>query len=121
MKIIVDPKNYTPFEYSLYLEGGIEVPKPKNPKYHVGEVVVVDHEGKLQMAVVLGCIDTELDGEVRLDLCGMTCVDKIRHANKSDLKDPNIECYDKLRAECEGKIVHYNWKTYELTIEEPNF
>lgn len=120
MNIIVDIKNYTPFTYSPYLERGNEAPMPKNPKYVVGQVVVVNHEDKLQMAVVLGCIDTEFDGEVRLDLCGMTCVSDIRPASKSDLKDPNIECCDKLRAECEGKIVHYNWKTYELTIEEPN-
>lgn len=122
MKLFVDIKNYTPFSYSAYLRRGREVEKPKNPKYNVGQVVVIHPDGKYgqpRMAVVLGCIDETHDGELRLDLCGMTPIDEIRPAKKSDLKDPNIECMDKLRAECEGKKVHYDWKTYELTIQEP--
>lgn len=122
MKLFVDIKNYTPFSYHQYLKRGKEVPKPKNPKYSAGQVVVIHPDGKYgqpRMAVVLGCIDETHDAELRLDLCGMTPIDEIRPAKKSDLKDPNIECMDKLRAECEGKKVHYDWRTYELTIQEP--
>lgn len=115
MKIFVNPKNYTPFDYSAYLERGDEIPKPKNAKYHVGQVVLL--KDRRELAVILGCIDENSDGTVRLDLCGITETDTFRPAKKADLKDKTIFCVEKLRAECEGKIVHYDWKTYELTID----
>jgi len=121
MKLIVDIKNYTPFTYSPFLDRDEEVETPNNPTYTVGQVVAVKREegdGKEELAVVLGCID-EIGGELRLDLCGMTCIDKIRPAVKSDLKNPNVVCVEKLLKECQGFKVNYNWNTYELTIEEP--
>jgi len=120
MKLLVDIKNYTPFTYSPYLERGREVEAPKNSKFVVGQVVAVkreEGEGKEELAVVLGCIDEEFDGDLRLDLCGMTCIDKIRPAVKSDLENPNVVCVEKLLKECQGFKVNYNWETYELTFE----
>src|SRR3989344_3874233 len=102
MKIIVDIKNYTPFSYSPYLENGSEVEAPANPEYVVGQVVVVKNDNRLDLAVVLGCIDVECDGEVRLDLCGMTTVDKIRPANIDDFGKSNIGYPEKLHKECRG-------------------
>ena len=102
MKLFVDIKNYTPFTYSPYLNRGREVEAPNNSKYVVGQVVAVkreEGEGKEELAVVLGCIDEEFDGDLRLDLCGMTCIDKIRPAVKSDLKNPNVVCVEKLLKE----------------------
>ena len=120
MKIIVDIKNYTPFTYSPFLDRGDEVEAPENPIYTVGQVVAVKREeggGKEELAVILGCIDED-GGEVRLDLCGMTSIERIRPAVKSDLKNSNVICIDKLRKECEGFKVNYNWNTYELIIDE---
>ena len=122
MKIIVDIKNYTPFSYSPYLENGNGVEAPTNPNYVVGQVVVVKREENdyEEFAVVLGCIDVECDGEVRLDLCGMTSIDLIRPANICDFSNKNIHCIEKLKKEVQGYKVNYDWNTYELTIEEPN-
>ncbi len=116
MKIIVDIKNYTPFEYHPFLKRGVECPRPKETPYEVGQVVILNDSKSA--AVVLGCIDSENDLSLRLDLCGMTEFDTFRPATKEDLSNPEIEFMDKLRAECEGKNVHYDWKTYELTITE---
>lgn len=126
MKIIVDIKNYTNFKYAPYMKRGIEVKAPANPNYVVGQVVVVERvgklgEGKFEMAVVLGCIDEEFDGELRLDLCGTTAIEDIRPANIGDFGKSSIGCCDKLRKECEGFKVTYNWNTYQFTVEEPNF
>lgn len=121
MKIIVNPKNYTNFEYDEYFGGGT----PQNNPYVVGQVVAVKRaswlegcEGKEELAVVLGVITPD---EVRLDLCGMTSVDDIRPANVSDFGKSNVSYCDKLYKECQGYKVSYNWETYELTVEEPNF
>lgn len=115
MKIIVNPKNYTNFEYEEYFDGG----SPQNNPYVVGQVVAVKQEnGKEELAVVLGVITKD---EVRLDLCGMTATEDIRPANVTDFGKSNVSYPDKLYKECQGYKVSYNWETYELTVEEPNF
>lgn len=114
MKIIVNPNNYTRFEYTEYFEGGT----PENNPYVVGQVVVVKNDNRLDLAVVLGVMT---DCEVRLDLCGMTPLENVRPANISDFNNPEIGCPEKLLKECQGYKVTFDWKTYELTIEEPNF
>lgn len=114
MKIIVNPKNYTRFEYDEYFDGGT----PENNPYVVGQVVVVKNDNRQDLAVVLGVITPH---EVRLDLCGMTPVEDIRPANVTDFGKSNIGYPDKLYKECQGYSVSYNWETYELTVEEPNF
>ena len=124
MKIIVDIANYMRTDdglYPAYMKRGNEVEAPENPEYVVGQAVVVEHEGKKEMAVVLGCIDVEYDGEVRLDLCGMTCVDKIRPAVVTDFGRSDIRYPDVMYKECQGYKVTRNWDTYEYTIVEPTF
>ena len=125
MKIIVNPKNYTNFEYSPYLQRGQEVEAPANPNYVVGQVVVVERadelgKGKFEMAVVLGCIDEEFNGELRLDLCGMTSIDKIRPAVVTDFGKSNIKYHDAIYKECQGYKVTKN-EDYSYTFEEPKF
>jgi len=121
MKIIVDTKNYTNFEYDEYFDGGTA----ENNPYVVGQVVAVKQfdennkpTGKEELAVVLGVITKD---EVRLDLCGMTAIEDIRPAVVTDFGKSNVSYPDKLYKECQGYKVSYNWETYELTIEEPNF
>ena len=105
MKIILDIKNYTSYEYSPFLKRGQEVEAPENPTYVVGQLVAVkreEGEGKEELAVVLGCIDEEFDGELRLDLCGMTCIDKIRPAVVTDFGNSNVSYSDRIYKECRG-------------------
>ena len=125
MKIIVNPKNYTNFEYHPYLHGGQAVKAPTNPNYVVGQVVVVERtdelgKGKFEMAVVLGCIDEEFDGELRLDLCGMTSIDKIRPAVVTDFGKSNVRCHEAIYKECQGYKVTRN-EDYSYIFEEPKF
>jgi hypothetical protein len=124
MKLIVDINNYTNFEYSPFLKRGNPVEAPENPTYVVGQVVVIpdentDEKDKLVLAVVLGCIDEEFDGEVRTDMHGMVCMNKIRPANIDDFGKSNIAFRDALGKECRGFKVSRDWETYEYTIEEP--
>lgn len=118
MKIIVDTKNYTPYKYDEYFDGGT----PENNPFVLGQVVAVKRASWLEggkdteeLAVVLGVITPD---EVRLDLCGMTSVDDIRPANVSDFGKSNVSYCDKLYKECQGFRVDYNWETKELTVEE---
>lgn len=122
MKLIVDTKPYTPFTYSPFLEGWETVEAPENPTYVVGQVVVIEREqkkGHFELAVVLGCIDESVNGTLRLDICGMTSIDKIRPANIDDFGKSNIVYRDALGKDCRGFTVSRDWKTYEYTIEEP--
>jgi hypothetical protein len=112
MKIIVNLKNYTRFKYKKYFGGGT----PENNPYVVGQVIVVKNDNRLDLAVVLGVMTPD---DVRLDLCGMTPLEKVRPANISDFSNPEIGCPEKLLKECQGYKVDFNWETYELTIEEP--
>jgi len=125
MKIIVNPKNYTNYNYSPYLKRGNPVDAPANPTYVVGQVVVVERtdelgKGMFEMAVVLGCIDEEFDGELRLDLCGMTSIDKIRPAVVTDFGRSDVIYHEAIYKECQGYKVTKN-EDYSYTFEEPNF
>lgn len=117
MKIIVNIKNYTNFEYSPYLERGKEVEAPENPKYVVGQVVVIpdensDDKNKFVIAVVLGCIDEEFSGELRTDMHGMVCIDGIRPANVTDFGKSNVSYRNDIYKDCQGIDI--------LTFEEKN-
>jgi hypothetical protein len=120
MKIIVDIKNYTNFEYDEYFDGGT----PENNPYVVGQVVVIpnenhkDPENNFVLAVVLGVITQH---EVRTDMHGMVSIDKIRPAVVTDFGKSNIIYLDPLYKECQGYKVTRNWETLEHTIEEPKF
>lgn len=122
MKIILNTKNYTNSEYSPYLEKGVQVKAPTNPTYVVGQLVVVKSErkkGYYEIGVILGCIDEKFDREVRIDLCGMTSIDKFRPAVVTDFGKSNFIYRDALYKECQGHNVFFNWETLKFTIEEP--
>ena len=121
MKIIVDVKNYARHEYIHYMSRGEEVKAPSNPEYIVGQLVVIpsDEDGKLEVAVVLGCIDVEGFEEIRTDSSGMVSIDTVKPFKLSDLEDDNVICRDVIRKEIEGFKVTRNWETFEYTIEEP--
>ena len=119
MKIIVNPKNYTNFEYDTYCYGGT----PENNPYVVGQVVVIPNENctdpnKFVLAVVLGVMTKD---EVRTDMHGMVAIDNIRPATIDDFGKSNITYLDPLCKECRGFKVSRNHDTFEWTIEEPNF
>jgi hypothetical protein len=112
---MVNIKNYTPFSYSEYLNGNKVINRPPNANFNIGEVVVIKENGKELLGVILGCVDEER-GELRTDMSGMVSIENVRHAVLSDLK--SLPVIDKLRAECEGYKVSYNWKTYETKISK---
>ena len=100
---------------------GEEVKAPSNPEYIVGQLVVIpsNEDGKLEVAVVLGCIDVEGFEEIRTDSSGMVSIDTVKLFKLSDLEDDNVICRDVIRKEIEGFKVTRNWETFEYTIEEP--
>jgi hypothetical protein len=121
MKILVNIKNYTPYKYDEYYDGGT----PENNPFVVGQVVVIKEDYhltengdtlsyKYALGVVLGVLTTN---EVRTDMFGMVSLEDIRPANVKDFFDTNIFCCEKLQKECEGFEVNFDWKTYELSIK----
>ena len=124
MKIKVNPKNYTNLgKYPEYMDNrGNEIPKPKNPKYEAGDVVVTNEDGlgKLRLGVVLGCINsTKGQEELRTDAVGMITFDRIRHANVGDFGKSWVSYQDKLYKECRGFKIKVNWDDYSFTATEP--
>lgn len=117
MKLIVNIDNYTPFEYLPFSKDGVATKRPKNTKYEVGQVVYIKHTNTL--GVVLGCIDNFRE-ELRTDADGMQCFSDIRPATMEDFNIKGVNSLKRLKAECEGKIVHYNWDTYKEEITEKN-
>lgn len=88
MKLIVNVLDYYPTaDYTQYLQRGNEIDKPKNATLEVG-MLMYDEEHNA-VGIILGCIDEEYDGEVRLDSDGMRPIDKLRLATNEDfnLKD----------------------------------
>ncbi len=120
MKIIVNPKNYTNYEYDEYFDGGT----PENNPYVVGQVVVIPNErhrdpkNNFVLAVVLGVLTKD---ELRTDVHGMVALDNIRPAVVTDFGKSNIIKFDPLYKECQGYNVSRNHESGEWTIEEPNF
>jgi len=84
-------------DYPEYMDGCKTVERPKNAKYAKGDVVFVDKEDEKGLAVVLGCIDQD-GGELRLDLCGMTSMDHIRHATEADIRNADTHCGMQIQA-----------------------
>jgi hypothetical protein len=118
MKIIVDTANYTPFKYDEYFDGG----SPENNPYSVGQVVVItqfdencEPTGRKTLGVVLGVLTPN---ELRTDSDGMVAIEDIRPANIEDFNDYSVDCCDKLRMECSGLKVKFDWETFEVLVEE---
>lgn len=119
MKIIVNIKNYTPYKYDEYIDGG----SPQNNPYIVGQVVAIkeyDENGNLTdkevLGVVLGCISKH---ELRTDVFGMVSIEDIRPANVIDFTNDRVVSCEKLSKECAGFKVDFNWENHELKIEDP--
>jgi len=116
MNLIVNIKNYTPFDYNKFLDRDInEIDRPKDTKYEVGQVVYIKSENAI--GVVLGVIINETE-ELRTDMRGMVCFDDIRPATKDDFLIEGVKFVDRLKSELDGKTVSYDWKTYETKITD---
>lgn len=116
MAIILSTKNYSPFQYDEFLDGT----KAGDSPYIVGQLVVCkdrNDDDRQVMGIVLGCIGHETE-ELRTDAIGMVCYDQIRAATPADFLDESIDIQMKMRKEFEGFQVHYDWKTYKLTVSE---
>jgi len=108
-RLIVNPKNYTSFEYSPYLERDNPVETPENPTFVVGQVVYVKSQNSI--GVILGCIDEDFDGDVRTDCDGMQSIDDIEFATKETFNIPKVRYVDRLRAEVNGATIKKSSKS----------
>jgi len=81
----VDIKNYYPeANYTPYLDGNDPIDKPKNATLEVGMLMYDKKNNAIGM--ILGCIDEDHYGEVRLDSDGMQAIQDLRPATKEDFK-----------------------------------
>lgn len=120
MKIIVNSKNYTSYDYDAYYDGGT----PENNPYVVGQVVVIpdeshdDPKNNFVLAVVLGILTKD---ELRTDMHGMVALENVRPAVVTDFGKSNITYIDALYKECQGYKVSRDFDKFEWIIEEPNY
>ncbi len=82
MKLRVNAKKYSLFKYPAYLMSAVEIPKPAEEIYEVGDVIVRQVDGHEALSVILGCITSD---QVRIDFDGMVDRKTIRPAKVSDL------------------------------------
>jgi hypothetical protein len=81
----VNIKEYYPnADYTEYLKRGNPIDKPKNATLEVGTLMYDKPNNSIGM--ILGCIDEEFDGDVRLDSDGMQSIDSLRLAKPTDFK-----------------------------------
>jgi len=114
-KIIVNISNYTNYEYDAYLQRGQKVERPNDSIFEVGQVVYETDNNAI--GVVLGCIDEKMDEIVRTDMNGIRSIDTVRPATMEDFDIEGVNFQPRLKAECEGKKVSYDWETGKETIE----
>lgn len=98
-KLVVNVENYRYDKYPPYFNRGVEMPKPENPRFEVGEVVVISSEDGLAIGVVIGIID-ESYGDLRTDMSGMVSMDSLRSAKLEDFSIPNILFSQRLHDDC---------------------
>lgn len=83
----VNIKDYYPnADYCHYMKGGVIISRPENTTIEVGDLMY-DKENNC-IGMVLGCIDENQCGELRLDTDGMRSIDSLRPAI---LRDFDIE------------------------------
>ena len=99
-KLIVKVENYANHRYPEYLNRGVEIPKPENPRFEIGEVVVITCGDEIEIGVVLGYID-ESYWELRTDMAGMVGMDDLRSATLSDFELPAVLFIQRLFDECQ--------------------
>lgn len=98
-KLIVNYENYRYSDYHPYYHRGVEIEKPENPRFEMGEVVVITSEDGLAIGVVIGVID-ESYWDLRTDWAGMVSMDSIRSATLEDFSIPGISFIPRLLEEC---------------------
>ena len=88
---------------------GVEIERPQDATYEVGDVICVKKVGfKKYVAVVLGCIG---NGQVRTELDGMVSEEDIRPATIQDFDLFSPFFSQMLLEECMGKDEKMNYKT----------
>jgi len=99
----VNKENYTSWDYTPYMKRGVQIEKPKDTTYEIGHVVYVAKDNAI--GVVLGCIDEHFDGEVRVDMDGMTSIDEIRFATIKDFEIKDVRYVARLLDEIKSNNV----------------
>jgi hypothetical protein len=93
----VNVKDFYPdADYTPYLSGGNPTEKPKNAKLEVGMLMYDKTHNAI--GIVLGCIDENHYGEVRLDSDGMRPIEDLRLATKEDFKNKDLRYKDSARS-----------------------
>ena len=81
----VNIKDYYPdADYTPYLDGNDPIEKPKDAKLEVGMLMYDKKNNAIGM--ILGCIDENYHGEVRLDSDGMQAIQDLRLATIEDFQ-----------------------------------
>jgi len=93
----VNPNNYALFDYTPFLDRNCNpVPRPKNPKYDLGDVVYIKTQNSI--GVVIGCID-HVGEDLRTDVDGMQCFDDIEFATAKHFELKDVYFADALKEE----------------------
>ena len=98
-KLIVNVENYANHRYPEYFNRGVEISKPDNPHFEIGEVVVITREDEIEIGVVLGWVDISY-WELRTDMAGMVGMDDLRSATLKDFSIPGVRFVARLLEEC---------------------
>lgn len=94
-KIKVDNKKYALFDYTPFLDrSNIEIKRPKNTKYDLGDVVYIRSTNAI--GVVIGCIDNE-SGELRTDMDGMVAFSDLELATPKHFQIKDVRFLDRLK------------------------
>lgn len=89
--------HYPDANYPPYLAGGYVVNRPANTTLEVG-MLMYDKENN-SIGIILGCIDEEKYGEVRLDSDGMRPISCLRPAVADDFLIKGVEVSNSLKRE----------------------
>ena len=89
-KLRVNIKDFYPnANYYPYLNKGVEADRPQNPTYQVGMLMYDITNNAIGM--ILGCIDEEFDGTLRLDSDGIVSINQLRFATEFDFQIEDLK------------------------------
>lgn len=111
-KLIVNVNNYAMNPYPEYFNRGVEITKPENPPFEIGEVIVITSADGLAIGVVLGWVDISY-WHLKSDWAGMVSMDEVRSGTIEDFSIPGIQFVCGLLEECQHMIS--NTKNYNQT------
>lgn len=107
-RLRVNDKNYALFDYTPYFDRHTRpIPRPKNTKYDLGDVVYIKHENSI--GVVIGCIDNE-SKELRTDMDGMVWFGNLEPATMKHFEIEGVNYIDVLKADLLTKNRRENTK-----------